>query len=144
MYFLSLKAFFHKAYSDWLLKICSHVACCNRTAIAVWLQQTRDRPKPSLHQGGIDCSHVLATEKRLKVASANSFEFLAEGRESDERAVSELPIQYRSVYHTRHTFISSCLEAGIKVTQVAQWVANSPDTIWRHYAGIIIEVSVPE
>ncbi|MFB2983875.1 tyrosine-type recombinase/integrase [Microseira sp. BLCC-F43] len=58
--------------------------------------------------------------------------------------LGQLPIQYRSVYHTGHTFISSCLEAGIRVTQVAQWVGNSPDTIWRHYAGVINEATVPE
>jgi integrase len=51
--------------------------------------------------------------------------------------LSDLPIQYRSVYNTRHTFISLCLDAGVKVTQVAQWVGNSADTIWRHYAGLI-------
>jgi integrase len=58
--------------------------------------------------------------------------------------MGDMPIQYRSVYHTRHTFISLCLEAGIKVGQVARWVGNSPDTIWRHYAGVINQEEVPE
>lgn len=58
--------------------------------------------------------------------------------------LGDLPVQYRSVYHTRHTFISLCLEAGIKVGQVARWVGNSPDTIWRHYAGVINQEEVPE
>lgn len=58
--------------------------------------------------------------------------------------LSDLPFQYRSVYNTRHTFISLCLEAGVKVTQVAQWVGNSADTIWRHYAGLINHEEVPE
>lgn len=58
--------------------------------------------------------------------------------------LDDLLIEYRSVYNTRHTFVSLCLEAGVKVTQVAQWVGNSSDTIWRHYAGLIREDEVPE
>lgn len=58
--------------------------------------------------------------------------------------LSELKIQYRSQYNTRHTFITNCLEAGVSVVQVAKWVGNSPEIIMKHYAGIIRQVEVPE
>lgn len=58
--------------------------------------------------------------------------------------LSELRIQYRSQYNTRHTFITNCLEAGISVVQIAKWVGNSPEIIMKHYAGIIKQVEVPE
>lgn len=53
-------------------------------------------------------------------------------------------IAYRVVYNCRHTFITLCLEAGVPVTQVAQWVGNSPQTIWKHYAGLVSTHIVPE
>lgn len=55
-----------------------------------------------------------------------------------------LPIEYRSQYHTRHTFISLCLESGVSITQIAVWVGNSPRTIWQFYAGLVNSVEVPE
>jgi len=58
--------------------------------------------------------------------------------------LSELGIQYRSQYNTRHTFITNCLEAGISVVQIAKWVGNSPEIIMKHYAGTIKQVEVPE
>jgi integrase len=58
--------------------------------------------------------------------------------------LSELEIQYRSQYNTRHTFITNCLEAGISVVQIAKWVGNSPEIIMKHYAGTIKQVEVPE
>ena len=58
--------------------------------------------------------------------------------------LSELNIPYRPQYHTRHTFITNCLEAGVSVVQVAKWVGNSPEIIMKHYAGTIRQVQVPE
>ena len=55
----------------------------------------------------------------------------------------EAGIDYRSQYTTRHTFISHCLEAGVPVQQVAEWVGNSSRTIWQHYAGISKKRDVP-
>jgi integrase len=52
--------------------------------------------------------------------------------------------EYLSLYHCRHTFISECLNAKIPIQQVAKWVGNSPEMIWRHYAGVIDEYSLPE
>lgn len=51
---------------------------------------------------------------------------------------------YRSQYNTRHTFISQCLEAGIPPLQISKWVGNSPEIIFRNYAGIINKLTVPE
>ncbi|MCL1474410.1 tyrosine-type recombinase/integrase [Argonema antarcticum] len=55
-----------------------------------------------------------------------------------------LPIEYRTQYTTRHTFASLCLEAGVKINQIAEWIGNSPETIWKHYAGLINTQDVPE
>ena len=51
---------------------------------------------------------------------------------------------YRPQYNTRHTMISQCLEAGISPMQIAQWVGNSAEIIFRNYAGIVSKISVPE
>lgn len=51
---------------------------------------------------------------------------------------------YRPQYNTRHTFISQCLEAGVAPTQIAEWVGNSAEIIFRNYAGIINKKMVPE
>lgn len=61
-----------------------------------------------------------------------------------KKVLEELPIAYRKQYNTRHTFITHCLESGIPVAQIANWVGNSPKTIWQHYAGVISSVEVPE
>lgn len=52
-------------------------------------------------------------------------------------------LDYRSQYTTRHTFITHCLESGVAVQQVADWVGNSSQTIWKHYAGISKKQDVP-
>lgn len=52
-------------------------------------------------------------------------------------------LDYRSQYTTRHTFITHCLESGVAVQQVADWVGNSSQTIWKHYAGISKKRDVP-
>ena len=55
-----------------------------------------------------------------------------------------LTIAERAVYNTRHTFISLCLESDIPVAQIASWVGNSSQTIWKHYAGLVSKHKVPE
>ncbi len=52
--------------------------------------------------------------------------------------------RYRTQYNTRHTFITCCLEERVSIPQIAKWVGNSPETILKHYAGIINKVLVPE
>lgn len=51
---------------------------------------------------------------------------------------------YRPQYNTRHTFISQCLEAGIPPLQISKWAGNSPEVIFKNYAGIINKLAVPE
>ena len=46
-------------------------------------------------------------------------------------------------YDLRHTFISSLLEQGIPVTQVASWAGNSPQTCWEFYAGTTNTYAIP-
>lgn len=46
-------------------------------------------------------------------------------------------------YDLRHTFISSLLEQGIPVTQVARWAGNSPQMCWEHYAGTTNHYELP-
>jgi integrase len=55
-----------------------------------------------------------------------------------------LKIDYRKPYQTRHTFITLALEAGMDVKDVAKLVGNSPEVIYRHYAGTKRDLSVPE
>ena len=58
--------------------------------------------------------------------------------------VKSLPIKYRIAYNCRHTFITHCLDAGIPVTTVSEWVGNSAKTIWEKYAGLVTNFDVPE
>jgi integrase len=51
---------------------------------------------------------------------------------------------YREPYAMRDTFISHCVvECGLHPVQVAAWVGNSPDVIFKHYAGVVKRVEVP-
>lgn len=52
--------------------------------------------------------------------------------------------EYLPTYHTRHTFISLALEAGIPDIQVAEWVGTSVKTISSNYAGVTRAFTVPE
>ncbi|BAY34638.1 phage integrase [Nostoc carneum NIES-2107] len=53
-------------------------------------------------------------------------------------------IEYRKLYQTRHTFITMALKNGMDVKDVAKLVGNSPEIIYRHYAGQSRELFVPE
>jgi len=55
-----------------------------------------------------------------------------------------LDIPYRKPYQTRHTFITLALENGLDAKDVARLVGNSPEVIYRHYAGNKRELFVPE
>lgn len=66
-------------------------------------------------------------------------------RKRQWKAVLEiLGIEYRKPYQMRHTFITLCLEAGVNPKDLAAWVGNSPEIIYRHYAGRQRGLSVPE
>jgi integrase len=47
-------------------------------------------------------------------------------------------------YDLRHVAISRWLEAGIPVTQAAQWAGNTSEVIWKHYAGTTASYEMPE
>lgn len=55
-----------------------------------------------------------------------------------------LQIEYRVPYQTRHTFITLCLDKGIDAKDIAQWVGNSPEIIYKHYAGSRHSLQVPK
>lgn len=58
--------------------------------------------------------------------------------------VEGLNIKYRRPYQTRHTFITLALENNLDAKDVARLVGNSPEVIYRHYAGNKRELFVPE
>jgi integrase len=47
-------------------------------------------------------------------------------------------------YDLRHVAISRWLEAGIPVTQAANWAGNTSEVIWQHYANTTVEHVMPE
>lgn len=52
--------------------------------------------------------------------------------------------RYRPQYQSRHTFITLALENGLDVKDVARLVGNSPEVIYKHYAGRKKDLIVPE
>jgi integrase len=61
-----------------------------------------------------------------------------------KKILQGLELQYRVPYQTRHTFINLCLDKGIDAKDIAQWVGNSPEIIYKHYAGSRHNLQVPE
>jgi integrase len=61
-----------------------------------------------------------------------------------KKVLQGLGLEYRVPYQTRHTFITLCLDKGIDAKDVARWVGNSPEIIYRHYAGNRRDLQVPE
>jgi integrase len=58
--------------------------------------------------------------------------------------LSEAGVRYRKQYQTRHTFISFAISEGMLVPEIAEWVGNSSEIIYRHYAGVFQKHKVPE
>ncbi|MDV2992472.1 MAG: Tyrosine recombinase XerC [Chroococcidiopsis sp. SAG 2025] len=61
-----------------------------------------------------------------------------------KRILQSLNIEYRKPYQTRHTFITLAIENGLDAKDIGQLVGNSPEIIYRHYAGYKRELIVPE
>lgn len=61
-----------------------------------------------------------------------------------KKILQGLELEYRKPYQTRHTFITLCLDKGVDAKDVAQWVGNSPEIIYKHYAGSRHNLQVPE
>jgi integrase len=51
---------------------------------------------------------------------------------------------YLPQYNTRHTAITLLLEAGLDAKDIARLVGNSPEIIYKHYAGNKRDLIVPE
>ncbi|MEC4804444.1 MAG: tyrosine-type recombinase/integrase [Jaaginema sp. PMC 1079.18] len=60
-----------------------------------------------------------------------------------QTVLEQAEVSYRPPYTCRHTFITLCLQAGVPVADVAEWVGNSPVIIYRHYAGLTLG-QIPE
>ncbi len=58
--------------------------------------------------------------------------------------LEHLELNYRKPYQTRHTFITLALEHGLDAKDVARLVGNSPEIIYKHYAGNKRDLFVPE
>jgi integrase len=52
--------------------------------------------------------------------------------------------RYLPPSHTRHSFITLALKAGVPVADVALLVGNSAATIWKHYAQATREIILPD
>jgi len=61
-----------------------------------------------------------------------------------KKVLQGLGFEYRKPYQTRHTFVTLCLDKGIDAKDIAHWVGNSPEIIYRHYAGSRHGLQVPE
>lgn len=57
--------------------------------------------------------------------------------------LKELKIEYRKPYQCRHTFVTFCLEAGVEIKDVARLVGNTPQIIYKFYAGRKTGLEVP-
>lgn len=65
-------------------------------------------------------------------------------REKIDEKFNENKLKFRfRPYDLRHTAISRWLEAGIPVTQVANWAGNTSEVIWKYYANTTQEFEIP-
>lgn len=64
-------------------------------------------------------------------------------RKTWQKLLQRAGVRYRRPYNLRHTFISHCLRSGVDVVTVAQWVGNSAEVIYKHYAGLVGETKMP-
>jgi integrase len=61
------------------------------------------------------------------------------------KALKLLPdIKHRPPYQMRHTFITLALKAGVSPQDVAKHVGNSPDIIYKNYAGVTRNFQMPD
>ncbi|MBW4462413.1 MAG: site-specific integrase [Nodosilinea sp. WJT8-NPBG4] len=98
-----------------------------------------------LHQFLQDLRPATAKPDDLLFNVPNLRAFQAGWQQRVIRLVSQgLVAEYRSQYHTRHTFATNCLEAGVPIQQVAEWLGDSPETVLKHYAGVINRYLPPE
>jgi len=71
-----------------------------------------------------------------------AFQSFFSQRMSEMHRAGLIEKRYRP-YDLRHVAISRWLEAGIPVTQAAQWAGNTSEVIWKHYAGSTTDYEMP-
>lgn len=72
----------------------------------------------------------------------NAFQSFFLTRMNELHSAGLIEKRYRP-YDLRHVAISRWLEAGIPVTQAANWAGNTSEVIWKHYAGSTTEYEMP-
>lgn len=125
-----------------------------------------------ISQSGLTCKPGLKTQKRrifpVNARLANFLKSIKTSKMTSEAKVFPSPegkwidvhnlaqrawktvlstlseIEYRKLYQTRHTFITLALDNKMDVKDVAKLVGNSPEIIYRHYAGQSKEIIVPD
>jgi integrase len=55
-----------------------------------------------------------------------------------------LGIKHRNPYQMRHSYITFCIDSGMDAKDVAKLVGNSPEMIYRHYAGVKKNLIAPD
>jgi integrase len=60
------------------------------------------------------------------------------------KVLKSLGIVDRGIYQCRHTYITFCLDSGMDAKDVAKLVGNSPEMIYRHYAGAKKDLIAPD
>jgi integrase len=58
-------------------------------------------------------------------------------RASWDRACAELGIKGLTFHATRHTFASKCLHHGASPQEVANWLGDTLEVFYQHYAHLI-------
>jgi integrase len=71
-----------------------------------------------------------------------AFQSFFHDRMSELHTAGLIQKRYRP-YDLRHVAISRWLEAGIPVTQAANWAGNTSEVIWKHYANATTEYDMP-
>jgi len=71
-----------------------------------------------------------------------SFQSFFYDRMNELHSAGLIKKRYRP-YDLRHVAISRWLEAGIPVTQAANWAGNTSEVIWKHYAATTAEYEMP-
>jgi integrase len=60
------------------------------------------------------------------------------------KVLKSLGIADTGIYQCRHTYITFCLDSGMDAKDVAKLVGNSPEMIYRHYAGAKRDLIAPD
>ena len=161
----------HERYGHFCnyVRFCFFTGCRPSEAIGLeWDDIAPDFSWIRFHQAvvmGIRCEGLKTQDSRIFPCNDQLKKILADTRQKSEsqsvfstkagellslnsfnrfwkKIIDSLPIAYRSPYHTRHTFITLCLERGLDAKDVARLVGNSAEIIYKHYAGSH-SISVP-